>query len=102
MKRKESKEGGGGRWETFPVPVRVPLNKLECKNTGEGEPENRRRSEHPHPAPTRSSVHNYNTEMSRRRARRAWAPSQELGRQAGLKGVKEPRFNSRVRGVTGV
>lgn len=54
MKRKESKEGGGGRWETFPVPVRVPLNKLECKNTEEGEPENRRWSEHPHLGPTSS------------------------------------------------
>lgn len=80
VKRKESKEGGGGEVGSHFVPVRVPLNKLECKNTEEGELENRRWSEHPPPGPTRSSVHNYNTEMSRRRARRAWAPNQELGK----------------------
>lgn len=51
------------KWGTFPVPVHVPLNKLECKNIVE-EPKDRRWSELPYPGPTRSSVHNYNTEMS--------------------------------------
>lgn len=102
MKRKESKEGGGGRWETFPVPVRVPLNKLECKNTEEGEPENRRWSEHPHPGPTSSSVHNYNRDVQKKSKKSLGPQPGTGGRQAGLKGIKEPSFTSRVRGVTGV
>lgn len=31
-----------GKRGTFPVPVHVPLNKLECKNIVEGEPKDRR------------------------------------------------------------
>lgn len=67
-----------GKWGTFPAPVHVPLNKPACKNMVE---ENQRteESEHPHPGPTGSSVHNYNTEMSRRRTRRAWAPTRKWG-----------------------
>lgn len=61
----------------IPVPVHVPLNKLECKNTVEGKPNNRRQSKHPHPGLTTSSVHNYNRNVQKS-SEESLGPSQEV------------------------
>lgn len=86
----DQEEDGRGKWGTFPISVHVPLNKLECRNTGR---RTKRQSEHPHHGQAWSSVHNYNTEMSRSRARKALALGEEgVGEtKKGQRREQEPR-----------
>lgn len=56
--RKKSKE-----WGTFPIPVRVPLNKSGVQEHC-GRTKGQKTEQTPHPGPTRSSVRHYNSEMS--------------------------------------
>lgn len=82
------------KWGTFPVPVHVPLNRVQehCGRRTKGQ----RLSDTPTPGPTRSFIHNYNTEMSRSHG------GQEVGEAGRTEEKKEPSSTSRVRGATGV